>query len=122
MLFPDRVHVMSGQQDADKALVRQLLEGDQAALARFFDQMFARVYRFALPRLDQREDAAEDVARATLCQAMRRIETWRGEASLFTWICTLCRHEIHAWRQRHQQESAVELSRQTARVRRRRRV
>jgi len=101
--------VMSRQQDADRALVSELLEGDQAAMGRFFDLMFARVYRFALPRLDQRQDAAADVAQATLCLAMRRLGTWRGEASLFTWICTLCRREIQAWREQHHQGHAVEL-------------
>jgi RNA polymerase sigma-70 factor (ECF subfamily) len=100
---------MPRQQDTDKALVRRLLEGDQAALQQFFDHMFARVYRFALARLDQRKEAAEDVAQATLVRAMRRIETWRGEASLYTWICTLCRHEIHTWREAHHEEAAVEL-------------
>ena len=99
---------MPDQQNTDRALVRRLLDGDQAALSEFFDYMFARVYRFALARLDQRQDAAEDVAQATLCNAMRRLETWRGEAALFTWICALCRREIHAWRQTHQDVS-VEL-------------
>lgn len=28
---------------------------------------------------------------------MRKLATWRGEAALFTWLCTLCRHEISAY-------------------------
>jgi RNA polymerase sigma-70 factor, ECF subfamily len=71
--------------------------------------MFPRVYRFALARLGEREESAEDVAQATLCQVVRRLETWRGEASLFTWVCTICRHEIDAWRRRHPDEASVEL-------------
>lgn len=99
---------MLGHQDSDQALVRQLLRGDETAFAEFFDHMFPRVYRFALARLG-REDAAEDVAQATLSQAVRRLETWRGEASLFTWICTICRREVEAWRQINHEQAAVEL-------------
>jgi RNA polymerase sigma-70 factor (ECF subfamily) len=100
---------MFSQHAGDRALVSRLLARDDAAFAEFFDVMFPRVYRFALARIGQREDAAEDVAQATLCQAVRRLHTWRGEASLLTWILTICRHEIDAWRHAHRWESAVQL-------------
>ena len=98
-----------GPRNPDAALVARLLRGDEAAFTQFFDTMFPRVYRFALPRLDQREDAAEDVAQATLCQAVRRLDTWRGEASLFTWICAICRHEIDGWCRIHGRQTPVPL-------------
>ena len=28
---------------------------------------------------------------------MRNLRSWRGEATLFTWLCTICRREISAW-------------------------
>lgn len=93
----------------DRALVTRLLDSDEAAFAEFFDLMFPRVYRFALARVTHDEDAAEDIAQATLCRAVRRLQTWRGEASLFTWICTICRHEIDAWRRAHPGAAAVPL-------------
>ena len=98
-----------GPRNPDAALVARLLRGDEAAFTQFFDTMFPRLYRFALPRLDQRQDAAEDVAQATLCQAVRRLDTWRGEASLFTWICAICRHEIDGWRRIHGKQTPVPL-------------
>lgn len=100
---------MRGLPDTDKAFVDQLLQGDEAAFEQFFEGMFPRIYRFALPRVDQREDAAEEVAQATLCLAVRKLETFRGEATLFTWLCTICRHEIHAWRTRERDRTTVEL-------------
>ncbi len=39
---------------------------------------------------------AEDVAQTTLTKAIDRLETYRGEAALFSWLCTICRHEISA--------------------------
>jgi RNA polymerase sigma-70 factor, ECF subfamily len=100
---------MRGLPDTDKAFVEQLLQGDEAAFEQFFDGMFPRIYRFALPRVDQREDAAEEVAQSTLCLAVRKLDTFRGEATLFTWLCTICRHEIHAWRTRERNRTTVEL-------------
>jgi RNA polymerase sigma-70 factor (ECF subfamily) len=79
----------------DRALVRRMLGGDEQAFDAFFDSAFQRLYRFALRRVGN-PDAAEDVAQATLVAAVRRLSTWRQEASLFTWLCTICRHEIAA--------------------------
>lgn len=78
----------------DRLLVRRLLAGDQQAFDEFFDAFFQKIYRFALRRLGN-ESTAEDVAQATLTAAMRNLATWRGEAALFTWLCTICRHEVH---------------------------
>jgi RNA polymerase sigma-70 factor (ECF subfamily) len=100
---------MTDYSDTDRALVRRVLSGDDDAFAQFFELMFPRVYRFALARVGEREDAAEDIAQATLCQVVRSLATWRGEASLFTWICTICRHEIDTWRRKHPLDAAVEL-------------
>ena len=72
-----------------------MLKGDATAFDRFFDTYFPRLFRFALARVEN-EDTAEELAQSTLCQAMAKLETYRGEASLFTWLCTFCRHELSA--------------------------
>jgi RNA polymerase sigma-70 factor, ECF subfamily len=79
---------------ADRDLVSAMLAGEQRAFNEFFDCYFPRIYRFALSRLGRNEDAAKEVAQATLIKAMRKLSTWRAEASLFTWICQICRHEV----------------------------
>jgi len=78
----------------DRELVKAMLEGDERAFMRFFDTYFPRVYRFALPRVNRSEHLAKDVVQATLVKAMRKLDTWRGEAALFTWLCQICRREI----------------------------
>src|SRR4029453_1303765 len=80
----------------DRRLVDEMLDGREAAFGGFFAMYFPRLYRFALRRLGQ-EDAAEDVVQATLMAAVRGLRTWRGDAALFTWLCTLCRHEAAAF-------------------------
>ena len=86
----------------DKSLARRMLAGDESAFDAFFETYFPGLYRFALARLDGNADAAEDVAQATLCRAIRKMKTYRGEAALFTWLCTFCRHELSAHYTRHQ--------------------
>jgi len=78
----------------EQRIVRRMLDGDERAFSEFFDEYFARLYRFALPRLDGNADAAQEVVQEALCKAMRKLETFRGEAALFTWICQICRHQI----------------------------
>ncbi len=78
-------------------LIAAMLKGDERAFTAFFDSYFPRVYRFALPRLGGDADAATEVVQATLVKAMRKLADFRGEASLFTWVCQICRHEVVDW-------------------------
>jgi RNA polymerase sigma-70 factor (ECF subfamily) len=78
----------------ESQLVRRLLDGDERAFTEFFNEYFARLYRFALPRLNGDADAAKDVVQAALCKATRKLDSFRGEAALFTWICQICRRQI----------------------------
>jgi len=81
----------------DKKLVKQLLRGDSRAFDQFFDENFARLYRFALVRLSDDPDAAREVAQITLTRAIRKLHTYRAEAALFTWLCAICRNETSDW-------------------------
>jgi RNA polymerase sigma-70 factor (ECF subfamily) len=83
--------------DDDKFVAARLVRGDERAFEEFFENYFPRLYRFALSRLDHDADAAEEVVQATLATAVAKIATYRGEAALFTWLCTFCRHEISAY-------------------------
>lgn len=87
--------------ETDPEHVRRLLRGDEAAFQQFFDAAYPALYRFALARLDFDHDAAGEVAQAALCKAIRKLHTFRGEASLLTWLCTFCRRELWDYRQRN---------------------
>jgi RNA polymerase sigma-70 factor, ECF subfamily len=79
----------------DLQLARRLAAGDGQGFTRFFDEYYPRLFRFALGRLAGDADAADEMAQRTLCRAVRKLNGYRGEASLFTWLCQICRHEIH---------------------------
>ncbi|MDP6580112.1 MAG: RNA polymerase sigma factor [Vicinamibacterales bacterium] len=85
---------------SDLAQARRLIAGDEAAFEEFFSGYFPRLYRFACARVGGNEDVAEEITQTTLIRAITKLHTYRGEAALFTWLCTLCRREIAGWRSR----------------------
>jgi len=95
---------------SDWDLARRLHEGEGQAFDEFFSEYFPRLYRFARIRLGGNEDAAEEVAQTTLITALAKLRTYRGEAALFTWLCSFCRHEISAWFARAGQAGHVSLA------------
>jgi RNA polymerase sigma-70 factor, ECF subfamily len=78
----------------DLALAGRILAGDDAAFRSTFDVFFPRLYRFALARLDGDREAARDVVQQTFCRAIERLETYRGEATLYAWFCQVCRNTL----------------------------
>lgn len=83
----DTIHV-------DRALARRILGGDEAAFRGLFDSFFPRLYRFALARLDGDPEGAREVVQQTFCKAIERLDTYRGEAALYTWFCQVCRNTL----------------------------
>lgn len=81
------------QLSRDRKLAHEILSGDERALRLFFDEYFPRLYRYARHRLRNEADV-DDVVQVVLAQAARRLETYRGEATLLTWLVRICRHEI----------------------------
>jgi RNA polymerase sigma-70 factor (ECF subfamily) len=91
----------------DAALVRRMRAGDEQAFDTFFDAYFDRLFRFAL-RQTRDAETAQDLAQSALITAVRRLETWRGEAALFTWLCTICRREAFAYWDRTRRDGHVD--------------
>lgn len=80
--------------EQDRQLAKRLLKGEDRAISEFMDLYFPRLYRFALVRMRQDSSSAEDVVQQTLTIAARRIETYRGEASLMSWLAQICVREL----------------------------
>src|SRR5918994_2787740 len=94
---------------SERELVRRMLGGDEGAFDEFFADYFPRLFRFAVLRLRD-PDAAEDIVQTSLIAAVRHISSWRGEATLFTWLCTICRREISAWEKRTSRRAVVSIA------------
>ncbi|HEX6900207.1 MAG TPA: sigma-70 family RNA polymerase sigma factor [Thermoanaerobaculia bacterium] len=99
------------REDAGEAeLVRGMLAGDEAAFAVFSEDYIPALYRFAQRSLGDRE-LTREIVQATVCKAIAKLATFRGEAGLMTWLCACCRNEIAAhYRRRNRAVREVELT------------
>jgi RNA polymerase sigma-70 factor (ECF subfamily) len=77
----------------DRRLVQRLRKDDQRAMHVFYDEYFPKLYRYAARRMKSSQDI-DEVVQAVLTTAARRIETYRGESTLLTWLIQICRHEV----------------------------
>lgn len=76
-----------------------MIDGHEAAFDTFFDRYADRLYRFALSYLPEETEVAKDMVQATLTAAIQQLRAYRAEASLYTWLCAICRNQIAArWR------------------------
>ena len=77
----------------DRQLARRVLAKEAGAFDEFFSSLFPRVFRFCRVRTHPHAEV-EDIVQETMLKALRSLHGYRGEASLFTWVCQICRHEI----------------------------
>ena len=65
---------------SDRDLVERMLSGQEEAFVEFFDGHFPRLYRFAMARLNQDADAAEEVVQTVMCRAIAKLNHSRRHA------------------------------------------
>jgi len=96
IMIPDerRVRASGEGLTEDRTLVKRMLAGDQRAFDEFADAYSRALYRFAMSRLQGDRELACDVVQNSLCKALAKLESYRGDAALFTWLCAICRNEI----------------------------
>ncbi|HET9225107.1 MAG TPA: sigma-70 family RNA polymerase sigma factor [Thermoanaerobaculia bacterium] len=93
----------------EKALVERMLAGDEAAMEELADEYFPALYRFALARLGGDTELTREVVQTTVCKALAKLETFRGEAPLLAWLCACCRNEIRMVFRKRKRLRTVEL-------------
>jgi len=93
----------------DRKLVARLVKGDDRAFDFFVDEYYPRLYRFAYTRVGGDPEVAQDIVQTTFSNVIRKIGNYRGEAALFTWLCTFCRYEIAAHWKKKRRAPEIEL-------------
>src|ERR1700737_679213 len=83
-----------GVYEADRALVARMRAGDQRAFDEFFKDSAPRLVAFIARRTALDPATLEDIVQSALIKAVRNLASYRGEAALFTWLTTICRHEL----------------------------
>ena len=80
--------------DPKRSLLLRAASGEPAAARELLDATSATVYGFIYARVGGIRDIAEDLTQATYLQAMRSASTYRGEAALETWLCSIARRQV----------------------------
>jgi RNA polymerase sigma-70 factor (ECF subfamily) len=80
--------------DQERALVSRMRAGDESAFEIFAACYIPALYRFAARRLDHHRELTREVVQSTMCRVIEKLDNYRAEASLFTWLCACCRNEI----------------------------
>lgn len=94
----------------DLELVERMLAGDENAFESFGERYFKALYRFASARLQGDRDLTREIVQSTMAKALAKLGTYRGEASLLTWLCSCCRNEVLMdFRRRRTAPAGVEL-------------
>lgn len=78
----------------DLKLAERMLAGEEKAFEAFGDLYFRALYRFAFARLQGDRDLTREIVQTAMTKALSKLETYRGEAALLTWLCSCCRNEI----------------------------
>jgi RNA polymerase sigma-70 factor (ECF subfamily) len=95
---------------ADVELVERMLAGEEDAFETFADRCFKPLYRFASARLQGDRELTREIVQTAVTKALAKLGTYRGEASLLTWLCACCRNEIAAhFRRLNRRPREVEL-------------
>ena len=73
---------------SDNELIRLVLAGDSAGARDMYDAHVDRVYRLCF-RMAGEDHLAQDFTQETFVRAFTKLESFRGESSLGTWICAI---------------------------------
>ena len=82
------------RKEKNQAIVQTVLKGNPSELKAFFDEYFPRLYRFTISRVSGDQEVAKEVVQNAFSKIMLNIHKFKGEASIFTWMCSICRNEI----------------------------
>lgn len=80
--------------ESEQDLLVQAASGNPEATRTLIDEAGPVVYGFVFARVGGRQDIAEDLVQSTFLEAVRSAGSYRGEASLTTWLCAIARHQV----------------------------
>jgi RNA polymerase sigma-70 factor (ECF subfamily) len=92
----------------EQDLIDRMRRGEQTAFDQFFDAYASRLAAFAARRCSLDAAGLEDVVQVTMINAMRGLATFRGGATLFTWLCQICRNHLADVRRKSERQPKVQ--------------
>ena len=93
----------------ERALVERLRERDEHALAELASRYGHKIFQLALRYLRNHEDA-EEVVQDVLLKVFRKIDAFRGDSALSSWIYRITFNTAMSRLRRHKAMRAAEVS------------
>ena len=87
--------------DEELEMVARMRAGSEEAFDLFAECYLPELLRFARRRLPRDRELARDIAQATACIVIEKLDGFRGESALLTWMLACCNHEIAAYFRRY---------------------
>lgn len=78
----------------DQELARRVAEGDTGALRIIYDRYAEPLFSFIYHRMDEARQDAEEIWQTTLLAGLQGIHSFRGQSTIFTWLCGIAKHKI----------------------------
>jgi RNA polymerase sigma-70 factor (ECF subfamily) len=82
--------------EQERKLVDRMRAGEEKAFEMFAECYIPALYRFAQRRLDNDRELTQEVVQTTVCRVIEKLDSFRSEAALLTWLCACCKNEIAA--------------------------
>lgn len=77
----------------DAKLFSKLKSGDAKAVQEWFEAYHDRLLKFVTVKVSSEKDA-EEIVQDTFMSCLRHLPLFRGNSSIWTWMCTIARHEV----------------------------
>jgi RNA polymerase sigma-70 factor (ECF subfamily) len=81
--------------------------GEVEAARELLAEVGAVLYGFVFARVGGNATAAEDLTQETLLEACRSAHTYRGDASLSTWMCAIARNRIARYYEKERRQEVA---------------
>ncbi len=75
-------------------LARNILQGDRSALESLFHTYIEKLYEYIYYQSGQNKYMADEVIQETCVDAIEGLEKFRGDSSLYTWLCAIARNKL----------------------------
>lgn len=92
-------------QEAD--LILQLKRGDGQAVTKWFGMYHDRLYNVVVRKISHPADA-EELVQEIFLNCLKNLNLFRGESSLWTWMCSVARHETADYFRKKYAKKALE--------------
>ncbi len=92
-------------QAEEAELVARLRPGDTAALGQLYLRYVDRLYSLVFNQVGRNKGVAEDIVQETFLAALNAVGKFRGQSSVYTWLCSIAYRKIADFYRRQGREA-----------------